>query len=84
MLIIWQHCVVFMLKLVWADYEFAFYLYFYYSFLRLDLSWKGIGRFKHMNLKSFGQSIALIDQMKALLISVGGSMQSFWCVHNSY
>ncbi|KAL5060226.1 hypothetical protein RYX36_031830 [Vicia faba] len=41
------------------------------GFLHLDLLWKDIGRYKHMNQKSFGQSIALIDQMKALLISVG-------------
>jgi hypothetical protein len=53
------------------------------SSLRLDLLWKDIGRYKHMNQKTFGQSIVLIDQRKALLLSAGGKMQSFWCIHNS-
>lgn len=74
---------VFVLKLVLAYHRFSFYFHFDYSSLHLDLSWKDIGRYKHMNQKSFGQSSVLIDQMKALLISAGRKMQTFWCIHSS-
>jgi len=51
---------------------------FNYSFLRLDLSWKDIGRYKHMSQKSFGLSTALMNQMDALLSSAGCKIQRFY------
>ena len=80
-----QRCLVFMLKQVFSSYDdFPLYLHFLnYSSLHLDLLWKDIGRYKHMSQKSFGQSTVLIDQMKALLISAGCKIQSFWCTQNS-
>lgn len=41
------------------------------SFQHLALLWKGIGKYKHMNLRSFGLSIVLTTQRKERLISVG-------------
>lgn len=64
---------------------FTFSFSFSCSFLHLALSLNVIGKYKHMNQKSFGQSIALTNQRKALLLLVGCKLwillqSPFWVI----
>ena len=54
-----------------SSHAFPLYLLHKCSSPHLALLWKDIGKYKHTSRKSFGQSTAHTNQMKALLLSVG-------------